>query len=150
MPKVIAPYQEGIIRIHNYTYVEEVRFIGSLDQCRKYAHEQNSWPCAIYDRHYIEVSEGDQKLLWLHRMHDRVAALEDLTGSGESIVDWYFNGYDEVARYDYYYPSDLEEELNLAVNDLKEYNHMVEAITSVDTDAILSELISEQVLAYAS
>ena len=150
MPRVIAKFNKDIIDIHNYAYAEVERFIGSLDQCRKYAYEQNSWPCAIYDRHYIEVSEGDQKLLWLHRMYDRIAVLEDLTGSGESIMDWYFNGYDEVPRYEYYYPSDLEEELNLAVNDLREYNHMVEAITSVDTDAILSELISNQVLAHAS
>ena len=150
MPRVIAPFNQDIIDIHNYAYAEVERFIGSLDQCRRYLHEQNSWPSAIYNKHYIEVSEGDQKLLWLHRMYDRIAVLEDLTGSGDYVTDWYFNGYDEVPAHDYYYPSDLEGELNLAVNDLKEYNYMVESITSVDTDAILSELISEQVLAYAS
>ena len=150
MPRVIAPFNEDIIVIHNYAYVEEERFVGSIDQCRKYLHEQNSWPSAIYGRHYIEVSEGDQKLLWLHRMYDRIAVLEDLTGAGDYVTDWYYNGYDEVPRYEYYYPSELDEELNLAVNDLREYNYMVEAITTVDKDAMLSELISEQVLAYCS
>ena len=150
MPKVISPYHQKIIDIHNYAFVEVERFIGSIDQCRSYAGQENSWPSAIFDRCYIEVSEGDQKLLWLHRMYDRIAVLEDLTGAGDYATDWYYNGYDEVPRYEYYYPSNLDEELNLAVNDLREYNYMVEDITTVDKNAILSELISEQVLAHAS